>query len=62
MKKVKGKDLIFISRIMRQGTGVADVENPLLLDNVQFELRPLSLTFETYIASEFNTYVVKLRK
>jgi hypothetical protein len=57
-----GKELIFISRINRDGKGVTDVSNERLAvyDNVVFVLNSLSVTNKTYIACEFNSFVVRL--
>jgi len=65
----KAKDLEFISRINRDGSGTTKVpksmlkmmlENPLAKDN-KFKITYLSLTWGTYIASGFNCFVVKLK-
>lgn len=58
----KGHELIFISRIRRDGSGTDPVEitNTLLNDN--YRLRCLSITRGTYIASEVSSYVVKVIK
>jgi len=57
-----GKDLIFISAIKRDGLGVHIVhENMEHLDDTQFAINCLSITNRTYIASEFNSYVVKFK-
>ena len=58
-----GKDLIFISRISRDGSGTVkcEMEN-LNNNNTQFKMTCLSLSQETYIASEFNSYIVKIKK
>lgn len=63
VKKVKGNELTFISRIIRDGSGVIDVSQDDLshLDNVEFILNPLSITNKTFIACEFNSYVVRLK-
>lgn len=64
--KALGKDLIFISRIKRDGSGTEIVLDPdedmKHLDNTKFQLVRLSITQETYVASGFNSYVVKLKK
>jgi len=64
-KQAKGKDLIFISRIRRDGSGVEMVEEQVvaqdLSQNETFEINCLSITNGTYIASGFNSYVVKLK-
>lgn len=59
-----GKDLIFISRVLRDGSGVdtnIDPEYIKMMDNDKFKLNTLSLSEKTFIASEFNTFVVKLK-
>ena len=63
MKK-KGKELIFISRIKRDGSGVIDVQSDNMkhLNNTTFNLNCLSITEETFIASEFNSFIVKLKQ
>lgn len=62
-------ELIFISQIKRDGSGVLKVrksylkcmlENPLCKNDL-FKLTCLSLTEKTYIASGFNSFVVKLK-
>jgi hypothetical protein len=60
----KGSDLIFISRILRDGSGVELVENPNEMDyaaNFIFRLSRLSITKDTWIASQFHVYVVRLK-
>jgi hypothetical protein len=58
---VKGSELIFISRILRDGSGVEPIgdDNMEHENNTEFTLASLSITYGTYIASEFNSYVVK---
>lgn len=68
MKK-KASKLIFISRIKRDGSGVEminsdsqkNLEKSKFIDE-DYKLNPLSLSEKTYIASGFNSYVVKLKK
>lgn len=71
MKK-KGKKLEFISFIKRDGSGTIAIGTKNLkdypqtdcvnyLNEVKFKLTTLSLSEETYIASEFNSFVVKLK-
>lgn len=63
--KANGKELIFISRILRDGTGVDLIEDQDLMMHVRetvFDLSSLSLTQKTYIASEFNSYVVRKKE
>jgi hypothetical protein len=60
----KGKDLIFISQINRDGSGatrITDEREVEHLNEASFDLSTLSLTNETFIASGFNSFVVKLR-
>ena len=59
--KMLGKELIFISRIKRDGSGVEDCAG-LNMENysdTKFEINCLSITEGTFIASEFNVFVVK---
>lgn len=59
----KGKELNFISWIKRDGSGTEDVSTSDMthLDDTTFKINCLSITNKTYIASEFNSYVVKLK-
>jgi hypothetical protein len=68
MKK-KAHELDFISQINRDGSGTAKVpesylramhENSLMKDEY-FELHALSLSQKTFIAINFNAFVVKLK-
>lgn len=68
--KAKASELIFISQIKRDGSGTKKVskkylktmlENPLMIDNF-FELHHLSLSEKTFIAINFNAFVVKLKQ
>jgi hypothetical protein len=74
MKKL-GKELEFISLVKRDGSGTiavgtewnADSDYPKTddmsyLDDEEFEIRVLSITQKTYIASGFNTWVVRLKE
>lgn len=63
MDRLKGKDLKFISVIHRDGSGTTNVENDDMshYDNDYFRMSHLSLSRGTYIASEMNSYVVKLK-
>jgi hypothetical protein len=67
MKK-KAHELIFISQINRDGNGTTEVdegylkamlENPLM-KNSDFKLKRLSLSENTFIAFNFNAFVVRL--
>lgn len=63
--KANGEELIFISRILRDGTGVEMIEDQDLMMHARetvFNLSSLSLTQKTYIASEFNSYVVRKKE
>lgn len=61
--KVYGKDLIFISRILRDGSGTELVnDDKKYLDDERFKVLRLSITYDTYIANGFNSFVVKLKK
>lgn len=58
----QGKNLIFISQINRDGSGTkgVDFEYIKILQEQWFTIRCLSLSNGTYIASGFNSFVVKL--
>lgn len=63
MKRKKGSNLTFISRIKGDGSGTEpflDTEN-VFKDNV-FSLRCLSITHGTYIAYGHNSFVVKIKE
>lgn len=60
----KGSELIFISLIKRDGSGTILNDNSFDMsrcDDTTFRLSSLSITNGTWIASEFNSYVVKLK-
>ena len=65
----KANELIFISRIKRDGSGVKKVFKKDVLHlttnkfaaNDDYKISRLSISEGTYIASGFNTYVVKLK-
>jgi len=68
MKK-KASELEFISQIKRDGSGVTKIKesftkvmegNNLMLNDV-FEINCLSISEKTFIASGFNSFVVKLK-
>jgi len=63
MKNLKGIDLIFISRIKRDGSGVVAIEKDeeLFNYNEKYIVHSLSISNKTYIACGFNSYVVKLK-
>lgn len=59
----KGSELIFISRINRKGLSI-EILGGVNMDhenNTEFNITSLSITNSTYIASEFNSYVVKIK-
>lgn len=60
MKKLKGNQLEFISWILRDGSGTDPVEDTEHLQNETFTINCLSMTKKTYIASGFNSFVVKI--
>jgi len=62
MKKL-GKELKFISWIKRDGSGTKMVKKKLieLMQEDIFDVNCLSLTEKTFIASGFNSFVVKLK-
>lgn len=61
--KLKGSELIFISRIRRDGMSleICNKDDMNYVNDEIFELRILSLSKGTYIASNFNSYIVKLK-
>jgi hypothetical protein len=61
---VKGNELIFISRIQKNGDNIEVVDNSKMQDMYgkdNFHLNCLSISSGTYIASGFSTFVVKLK-
>lgn len=64
MKKFS-KELEFISLIKRDGSGTEQIPKKMLENiydkNNEFEINPLSLSSKTYIASGFNSFVVRLK-
>ena len=74
MKK-RGKELDFISFIKRDGSGTViipsewslmkpypKVDDMSYCDDILFEINPLSLSEKTFIASGFNSFVVRLKE
>lgn len=66
----KPTELIFISRIKRDGSGTKKVfkkdikhltTNPFAKETL-YKITCLSISEGTYIASEFNSYIVKLKQ
>lgn len=58
-----GKELEFISQIKRDGSGVKKVSKGIVkvMQNDNFPMTCLSITEGTYIATGFNSFVVKLK-
>ncbi len=58
-----GSELEFIARIKEDGSGTetVDKEHIEFLRKDSFKLMSLSITARTYIASEFHSFVVKLK-
>ena len=70
VKKAKASELTFISVIKRDGSGTEPVNSDEITNlletfgnqNREHELRCLSMSQGTFILSEFNSYVVKLKE
>ena len=62
--KCQANELIFISRIKRDGSGVCKGFDRAYLYacDEEFRMSCLSLSEKTFIAVNFNTYVVKLKE
>ena len=62
MKK-KGSELEFISQILKDGSRTEKLKDDYvaMMDDDVFSLTCLSLTYETYIASGLNSFVVKIK-
>ena len=60
----QGRELEIISQIDRDGKGTSKVSESYLklMQDETFSLRTLSLTQGTFIAFNFNAFVVKLKK
>ena len=58
-----GKELEFISWIKRDGSGIKMVKKKLieLMQEDTFKVNCLSITEKTFIASGFNSFVVRLK-
>ncbi len=63
MKTKFGRQLKFISKIKRDGSGIDRVfdDHVETLNNENFDLSCLSMTEKTFIASGFNSYIVKIK-
>ena len=64
MRQLKGNQLEFISRIHRDGDGTSpiDAEYTEILQDVVFDIICLSMSYGTYIAHEFNSFIVKIKE
>ena len=58
----KGKDLIFVGEINRDGSGIRPMGDVSFLNETNFRLHRLSISKKTYIAINFNAYVVRLKQ
>jgi len=57
-----GRELIFISQIARDGSGVIPCKEDMSnLDDYDFKMSRLSITNGTWIAACMNVYIVKLK-
>lgn len=63
IKNVLGRELIFISQINRDGSGTTPVKEDYLemLQSEKFDVTRMSLSENTFIASGFNSFVVKVK-
>ena len=63
-REVNGSELEFISQINRDGSGVTKVKGEYshYMRNDTFNINCLSLSQKTYIASGFNSFVVRFKK
>jgi len=61
--RLQGKHLIFISRIIRDGSGTAEVSESEIEINKEedFKIHSLSISEKTHIACGFNSYVVRIK-
>ena len=62
-REVEGKRLEFIARINRDGSGVTSMagKDTNIIEREVYSLQCLSITHGTWIASHFNSYVVRIR-
>lgn len=60
---MKGSKLDFISQINRDGSGTIPVSETYLklLQKDNFRMQCLSITAKTWIASDFNSFVVRIK-
>ncbi len=61
--KLKGSDLEFISQVRRDGNGVDPVSDSYvkLMENEKFKIHCLSMSERTFIAFNFNAFIVKIK-
>jgi hypothetical protein len=59
--KVDPKDLIFISKINPDGSGVVKIHNPPMVRKKMVRIRILSPSQKTFIYNSYAVYVVKLK-
>lgn len=61
--RLQGSDLEFISQIKRNGTGTSKVSKSYLklMQDEWFDLLVLSITERTYVARNFNSFVVRVK-
>jgi len=58
---VPASRLEFICRILPDGSGIESVDKKPIVDD-EYELRSLSISNGTYIASGFGSYVVRIKE
>lgn len=63
-EEVPGSELEFIAWIHRDGSGVTPMagKDTTVAERQTYSLNCLSITQDTYIASGFNSYVVRLKR
>lgn len=64
MKRIKGDQLEFIGLISRDGKNILPVTESVYEDHKDeyYTLNGLSTTHKTFVASGFNTFIVKLKE
>lgn len=64
LPRYKGKDLLFISQINRDGSGTIPVSKEYikLMKSDMFTINGMSMSERTYIACGFNSFVVRIKK
>ena len=60
---LKGSDLIFVSRILRDGSGTEPLSpaHRKIIQDENLNVNRLSISQDTWIANGFNSYVVKMK-